>query len=43
MSAARPGRTDDVTAALRGHIVDHFEAADLGFLGLHHAGATGLL
>jgi hypothetical protein len=40
ISAARPGRTHDITAARHDHIVDHLKAAglgalaDLGFLGL---------
>ncbi|MFF8029656.1 transposase family protein [Streptomyces sp. NPDC007896] len=40
ISAARPGRTHDITAARRDHILDHLRAAglgalaDLGFLGL---------
>ncbi|GGN64580.1 hypothetical protein GCM10011579_034130 [Streptomyces albiflavescens] len=40
MSAARPGRTHDITAARRDHILAHLRAAclgalaDLGFLGL---------
>jgi hypothetical protein len=40
ISAARPGRTHDITAARRDHIIDHLRAAglgalaDLGFLGL---------
>ncbi|MFD0632334.1 transposase family protein [Catenulispora yoronensis] len=48
MSAARPGRTHDITAArrdhIRDHIVDHLKAAglgalaDLGFLGLDPGG-----
>jgi len=44
ISAARPGRTHDITAARRDHIVDHLKAAglgamaDLGFLGLADTG-----
>jgi hypothetical protein len=44
ISAARPGRTHDITAARRDHIVDHLKAAglgamaDLGFLGLADKG-----
>ncbi len=40
ISAARPGRTHDITAARHDHIVEHLKAAgrgalaDLGFLGL---------
>ncbi|MEF9886914.1 transposase family protein [Streptomyces sp. P9-A4] len=40
ISAARPGRTHDITAARRDHILDHLRAAglgalaDLGFIGL---------
>ncbi|MFJ8389842.1 transposase family protein [Streptomyces sp. NPDC094438] len=40
ISAARPGRTHDITAARRDHILEHLRAAglgalaDLGFLGL---------
>jgi DDE superfamily endonuclease len=40
ISAARPGRTHDITAARRGRILSHLRAAglgalaDLGFLGL---------
>lgn len=40
LSAARPGRTHDITAARRGHILAHLRAtglgalADLGFIGL---------
>ena len=44
ISAARPGRTHDITAARHDHIVDHLKAAglgalaDLGFLGLGDTG-----
>jgi len=44
ISAARPGRTHDITAARRDDIVDHLKAAglgamaDLGFLGLADTG-----
>jgi hypothetical protein len=44
ISAARPGRTHDITAARHDHIVDHLKAAglgalaDLGFLGLDNDG-----
>ncbi|MFD4874552.1 transposase family protein [Streptomyces sp. NPDC058420] len=34
ISAARPGRTHDITAARRDHILTHLRAAGLGFLGL---------
>ncbi|MEV4116943.1 transposase family protein [Nonomuraea sp. NPDC049695] len=34
ISAARPGRTHDITAACRDRILSHLRAADLGFLGL---------
>ncbi len=33
-SAARPGRTHDITAARRDHILTHLRAAGLGSLGL---------
>ena len=44
ISAARPGRTHDITAARHDHIVEHLKAAglgalaDLGFLGLGETG-----
>jgi DDE superfamily endonuclease len=44
ISAARPGRTHDITAARHDHIIDHLKAAglgalaDLGFLGLDNDG-----
>lgn len=44
ISAARPGRTHDITAARHDHIVEHLKTAglgalaDLGFLGLSDTG-----